>query len=163
MLSARVRKGAMAATVLGIVALIAITPSLRERPRPTIQSAPLVLLDLRPADLIASVRGAFDQVRYARITVLVSSLTNLSYGVADTRYDTYGTEVRVPRSAGTAFDVNVTVYDIMGNGFRWRGAVRYDSDGGGEFMAVTNIGDLRSSKVYPPVTFRTLIPELESP
>ncbi len=162
MVPPRVRRSAMAATVIGLVAVIAFTPSLRERPGPTIQSAPLVLLDLMPTVVLVSVHGAFDQVRYARVTVALTDLTNLSLGFLRSESDTYGFEVRVARSPRFAFDVNVTVYDSMGHGFRWRGSVLLDRDSGGEFMAVTNIGDLRLTKVYPPATFRTLIPELAS-
>jgi len=150
----------MAATLVALVGIILATAALRVPQGPTIQSAPLVLLDLRPAEVVIAVHGAFDQVRYARITVVVRSLTNLSVELAATRNDTYGGEVRVLRSEASAFDVNVTVHDLGGHAFRWRGAVIVDRDEGGDFMSVTAIEDLRSAKVYPPATFRTLIPEL---
>jgi len=160
MASTRFRRVAMAATLVALVGLIIATATLRGPPGPTIQSAPLVVLDLRPTEVIVAVHGAFDQVRYAQVSIVVSSLTNLTIQLRTTQNDTYGAQVRVPLSAASAFDVNVTVYDSGGNGFRWRGAVLVDRDTGGEFMTVTTLENLRSAKVYPPATFRTLIPEL---
>ncbi len=158
MASPRLRLLAMAVTLVGIAGLIVTTATLRGPAGATIQTVPLVVLDLRPTEVIAAVHGAFDQVRYARITIVVRGLTNLSFGLASTQNDTYGAQTRIPRSAASAFDVNVTVFDHSGNGFRWRGTVFVDRDAGGEFMAVTTIMELRSVKVYSPATFRTLIP-----
>lgn len=115
---ARTRAG-MVITILALLFLIFITPSLLGRP-PELASLPLLIIGLTQDEstFVVDVGGAVGAYMYANVTLEVLGIDNASYQARVMNASAYHLHVRVPRNA-TPFAVHTLLVDRQDNYFEY--------------------------------------------
>lgn len=109
----------MVATILGLLVLVFVTPSLLGRP-PILASIPLLIVGAAQNEttLVVQVGGAVQAYMYVEIRLGIRGLDNTSYNLSAHEQDTYGLSVRVPVNRTSNFVVTAFLLDLQGHYFQ---------------------------------------------
>lgn len=156
----------MVLTILVLLALILITPSLLGR-SPELVSLPILVIGLSRdnATLAVNVGGAVGWYMYENATLHVRALNpGSTYNVTTTENETYEIHQKVPVNVTSSFfRVHTLVFDPQGNYFETNVTARvYRNDEGRIVMAFTFPDpvdtNLSETLRFPPEDFRWVIP-----
>lgn len=150
----------MVFTILGLLALILVTPSLLGRP-PELSSLPLFVIGMSQdkSAFVLDVGGAIQAYMYANITLGVRGL-DTTYNVTAWENDTYSVHVRVANDTAP-FHVHTWLVDRQGNYFEYNVTVRLRRDDEGRTVMIFGFPDevdgIEQIRV-PPDDFRVGVP-----
>ncbi len=157
----------MFATIIILVALILVTPSLLGRPQPTLSSLPILIIGVTPdtANLTVYVAGSVQAYMYDRLTLNLTRLDaeNVSVGWTNLSENySYGMGFKVPLNL-TYFRVHVWLLDQQDNYFEYNVSLRvFEDPGNGNKLTLAFIfPDDNPSMVVtrvPPDDLRVAIP-----
>ncbi len=157
----------MFATIIVLVALILVTPSLLGRPQPTLSSLPILIVAVTPdhTNLSVYVAGSVQAYMYDDITLNLTELNLANVSVAWTNRSepyAYGLGMKVPLNL-TYWHIHVWLLDQQGSYFEYNVSVHIflDPANGNRLTLAFTFPDDNTSTVatrVPPDDFRIAIP-----
>lgn len=162
-----VARVAMVLSILALVVLILITPSLLGRPSPELASLPLLIIGMSRdnSTFIVEVGAAVQAYRYdaIRLAIVASQPWNSSrvwLNQTVLRNDTYGYGTSVPSNA--TFTIGAYFVDHQGNYFEYNVTARTRRDPDSRLAMVFTFPEPDNATTeitrYPPDDFRWVIP-----
>ena len=118
-----IRKALMALTVIVLVILIIITPSLIGK-EPGVSSIPKVIVDYADNETIVHVTSALGDHRFTNISIYAEN-ASVGWSNESAQSEAYSLTMRFPGSVVSGFFLNVTVYDDE-NGYEYNCSVVLD-------------------------------------
>lgn len=160
-------RGAMVLSILALVALILITPSLLGRPSPGLESVPLLVIGLSQNEsaFILSVGAAVQAYRYDAILLTINGTqlwngTRVPVNQTIVRYDNYTTQMWLPANA--TFTVHAYVVDDQQTYFEYNVTAHLEREASDQPVMVFAFPDEDNPSMeirrFPPDDFRWLMP-----
>ncbi len=155
-------RAGMVLTILGLLGLVLVTPSLMGRP-PELASLPLLIVGVTEdvSTFILDVSAAVQAYMYANMTLEVEGLDNVTYVAVVNEADTYDVHLRIPTAVTSHFHVHAVLFDRQDNYFEYNLTVRLgDLEDRGIPMIFSFPDEQDAPEVvrFPPDDFRWLIP-----
>jgi hypothetical protein len=151
----------MVVTILGLLALILVTPSLLGR-QADLGSPPILVIGLTRDEgtFVLDLSGAIQPYLYANITLEVKGLVNTSFALNATESETYNVHARIPASEGP-FLVRAYLEDQQDHYFEYNVTLRLGLDDDGRTAMFYTFPDEPPSdelRRIPPDDIRVAIP-----
>lgn len=155
-------RGAMVLSILGLVVLILITPSLLGRPSSELASVPLLIIGMsrNESAFIVQLGAAIQAYQYAFINLTING-SNPAVNWTYNETDAYGLSRWVP--GNVTFSVNVYFVDQQRNYFEYNVTAHREKDSDNRTVMVFTFPYEKDRsnvevQVYPPDDFRQVIP-----
>jgi hypothetical protein len=95
---------------------------------------------------------------YRSIAIVLRGEDNLSFRLLATQRQSYDLQVNYSRNATHALDLYLLIADREGTTFALNGTVFQGRDEAGDFISMTDRGNLRTWLNRPPADVRALVP-----
>ncbi len=157
-------RGGMVLSILALVGLIVVTPSLLGRPSPELASLPLLIIGMsrnNESYFLVNLQAAVQAYRYDEIRITINSSDAPSVNRSMVEPDTYSYHTWVP--SNVTFTVDAYLIDQQGNYFEYNVTARMSKELDNRTVMIFTFPYEKDNLMtefrrYPPDDFRWVIP-----